>query len=134
MASTQTQDADQVVETPEETEEKVPRNPLGKKATEFAAETGRKLGSRVTARQVEAVQLALEELDVTPLKATSATKAQLTAYGQTGERDSLPEKAFGELRDFVKSAQGQDVLTNDSQRRRLWPRKVANILVILSES
>lgn len=131
MASTQTTEAPA---TEQVEEVKAPRNPLGKRATDFAAETGRKLGSRVTAKQVEAVQGALTELNVTPIKATSATKAELTAYGQTGERDSMKEKAFGELRDFVKVAQGQDVLTNDSQRRRLWPRKVANILVILSDS
>lgn len=134
MASTQTQ-TPETTESEEVVKETTPRNPLGKKATDFAAETGRKLGSRVTAKQVQAVQAALEELDVTPLKVTSATKAELTAYGQTGERDSMKEKAFGELRDFVKVAQGQDeILTNDSQKRRLWPRKVANILVILSES
>lgn len=134
MASTKTKTTDEnkVEENDEGT--KVERNPLGKRATEFAAETGRKLGSRVTSRQVEAVTLALEELDVTPGKATSATKAQLTQYGQTGERDALPEKAYGELKSFVKVAQSQDILENESQKRRLWPRKVANILVILMDA
>lgn len=135
MAETATKDQVQDNTTEEESDEPKPvRNPHGRAATELAAETGRKLGSRVTARQYDAVVEAFEADEAKkPIEVVGSTIKALKAYAQTGERDALEDKEFGALRGFVETAKTSERLESESQRRRLWPRKVAAILVHMQD-
>lgn len=90
-----------------------------RRAYDLAGERERKLGSRVTTRQVKAVE------SVRPDK-LPATKAKLREYAQTGDATGLTDSEYLGLRNLVEEAKKQ--MPNPSQARRLWPRKVAAIL------
>lgn len=80
----------------------------------------KKLGSRITRRQMAAV-LGTDERP-------TITRKSLLDYAVSGDNSGLKEAEVLELRGFVARCKEHEVLGNESQRRRLWPRKVAAIL------
>ena len=85
----------------------------------------KRLGSRISRRQMVAVM----QTDDRP----KVTKAKLLAYAVSGDAGDLDEKERLELRAFVARCKEHEVLTTESQRRRLWPRKVAAILAFTAK-
>lgn len=80
----------------------------------------KRLGSRISRKQLAAVLETDAKPDIEP--------AVLGAYAVSGDDDQLTDAQRIELRAFVSRCKGHAGLTTDSQRRRLWPRKVAAIL------
>lgn len=97
-------------------EVKVKVTPAGL-AYAYAGATGNKLGSRITAKQVQAVQSVKDH----GLKETATLKAYAQGDGSPTEQEAIT------LRETVGKAQAK--LTTPSQKRRLWPRKVAAIII-----
>lgn len=93
------------------------KSTAAQRATKLAERDGRKLGSRISGRQVEAVLAAA--------KGKRTPKTAFVAYATSADRDALTDKQRKQLKALVSAA--QDKLP-ESQRRRLWPRKVAAIV------
>jgi hypothetical protein len=101
-----------------------PMRVLAHRAVEIAEAGGAKLGSAITAPQA---QLIAERLGSEPGKAFEpATLQQLQHYAQGGKgagRDEIPGEALAKIRAFCKA----------TESRRIWPRKVAAMVLALHE-
>lgn len=78
----------------------------------------KRLGSRITRKQITAVLGTELPPDVSYVR--------LAEYAMTGE--ALDTQNQAALKAFVDKCKAHPILENESQRRRLWPRKVAAIL------
>jgi len=97
---------------------------------EYEAGKVHKLGSRVTTRQASVVHQKLTTAQRAKLTAEydgQSGIALLRAYADTGERSYLSPEQSEVLSTLVK--QCRDSIENESQKRRVWPRKVAAIIV-----
>lgn len=101
-----------------------PMRVLARRAVEIAEAGGASLGSAITAPQA---QLIKDRLGGNPSeKFAPATLAQLQAYAQGGRgehRTDIPAEAVEKLRTFSR----------ESGSRRIWPRKVAAMVLALDE-
>lgn len=101
-----------------------PARALARRAVEIAEAQGSKLGSAITGPQAALIK---ERLGSKPNdKFAPATLQQLQEYAQGGRsrgRDDLPGEALQKLRDFCKA----------TESRRIWPRKVAAMVLALDE-
>lgn len=89
-----------------------------------------KLGSRVTSRQAQVVHSKLTASMKTKLLAEHEGTPGidlLRAYADTGERSYLTTEQSEVLSGLVKAC--RESIENESQKRRVWPRKVAAIIV-----
>lgn len=82
----------------------------------------KRLGSRISRKQMAAVI----ETDGKP----DIDTATLGGYAVSGDPDQLTDAQRLELRNFVAQCKEHDGLATDSQKRRLWPRKVAAVLAL----
>lgn len=101
-----------------------PMRVLARRAVEIAESGSSSLGSAVTAPQASLIK---DRLGSDPMaKFKPATIGGLLAYAQGGRgagRDQLDEEALKKLRDFCRQ----------TGNRRIWPRKVAALVLALHE-
>lgn len=101
-----------------------PMRVLARRSVEIAESGSSSLGSAVTAPQAELIK---DRLGSDPLgKFKPATIGGLLAYAQGGRgsgRDQLDDEALTKLRDFCRQ----------TGNRRIWPRKVAALVLALHE-
>lgn len=83
----------------------------------------KKLGSRVTKKQVEVISKVLTRGQLTTLH---SNKKALTTYADTGDASALTPEQNDALKKVVEAGRANS--ENDSQKRRIWPRKVAAIV------
>lgn len=101
-----------------------PSRVLAHRAVEIAEAGGNKLGSAITAPQAKLIE---DRIGSAPgEKFAPATLKQLQDYAQGGKgsgRDGIPGEALMKIRDFCKA----------TESRRIWPRKVAAMVLALEE-
>lgn len=101
-----------------------PSRVLAHRAVEIAEAAGNKLGSAITAPQAKLIE---DRIGPKPdEKFAPATMKQLQDYAQGGKgtgRDGIPGEALIKIRDFCKA----------TESRRIWPRKVAALVLALEE-
>ncbi len=85
----------------------------------------KKLGSRISRRQLAAVIQTDDRPDI--------AQDDLMSYAVSGETDALKDADRLALRAFVAKCKEHELLATESQKRRLWPRKVAAILAFVND-
>lgn len=100
------------------------------RAEEFDGGTVKKLGSRVTTTQVSTVTKVATPAALRTIKGDGDDGANaLKAYAETGDASHLSPEQNEALKKLV--AQAREASENPSKARRIWPRKVAAIVVSL---
>lgn len=82
----------------------------------------KRLGSRISRKQMAAITGTEPKPDISP--------DVLGGYALSGDSDQLTDAQRLELRNFVTACKEHELMETASQKRRLWPRKVAAVLAL----